>query len=691
MSNGSVASKVVFFAAILAVMSVVVYFGARKGFYDNASEQLVDMARIKELEAEASLGGQLAVVLQMQKSPAVGRYLVYSDDEEVQKNGIEEFAMYNDSFPSKAVFWVSDTDHVFWSGLKPSYKVNIDDPAEYWYKMTMTDQKSYNFNINYNANLKAIYLWINARVMYAGKAVGVVGNGIGLTDFVKDMYKGVSERVVMYLYTDNGMVVGAKDLSVLDKQPDIRDVFPPLKDVGNIMVTQSTTVHKGNWIMVMHPISLLGLHLVVAQELSAASIAPYTKFPITLCVAALLVAFVAFIFHSTAKLLTAMRNAVDDLSSGNADLTARVSLHTRTNFAALDRLSGSLTDSLNKFISKLQGIVTSIKDTKEDLSEHGETLLSTVKDSAAYVESMVNGINGVEKQLGMQGQRVTSAVEAAGGISEAVSALGDLLGAQETGVETASSAVTQMIGNIDSVSRSMEKMAGEFDVLKKDVGHGIDKERQVNSQLQNIQEQSETLSDANSVISSIAEQTNLLAMNAAIEAAHAGEAGKGFAVVADEIRKLSENSSTQSQKIGDQLSSILQAIEGVVVTSQESDKVFKGVSDKIESTGGMVNQIKLAMTEQTEGSKQISQALGEMNDATRQVKSASDEVDTARKRITDNVEGIRQSTATVSNALEAIKDGVQKVQDGDTMLGNISGKMQESIFRINGQIDQFRV
>lgn len=64
-------------------------------------------------------------------------------------------------------------------------------------------------------------------------------------------------------------------------------------------------------------------------------------------------------------------------------------------------------------------------------------------------------------------------------------------------------------------------------------------------------------------VKKIADQTNLLAINATVEAARAGQAGKGFAVVAGEVRNLSVHSNKFSNKIGDEVSGIAQALNAV--------------------------------------------------------------------------------------------------------------------------------
>lgn len=407
---------------------------------------------------------------------------------------------------------------------------------------------------------------------------------------------------------------------------------------------------------------------------------------IIIALIALVIAFVVgmFVVNFAIKPLKKVGFAIKEIASGEADLTKRLPVGTKDEI-------GRLSSGFNDFTEKLQAIVTELKDSKEDLHVYGEQLGKMVQDNADFLGEMVNSIQGVNNEISNQNDKVDDSVGAAEQISKAVQLLRELLQKQEQGVEQASTAVTQMIGNISSVSNSVEKMAGEFESLQVDVDKGIAQQHEVNIQIQEIESQSKMLNEANKVISSIASETNLLAMNAAIEAAHAGDAGKGFAVVADEIRKLSETSAAESKKISAQLKGILGAISGVVDASSLSDRSFTAVAEKIQGTGNLVREIKHAMEEQSEGSKQIGEALSYMNDATAQVRTASDGVDESRKGIVSNIDSLKQSSDVVKGQVGVMSANIKNMEDSDNSLLTITTSINGSIYRIGSQIDQFKV
>ncbi len=400
--------------------------------------------------------------------------------------------------------------------------------------------------------------------------------------------------------------------------------------------------------------------------------------------AVLLMIALAFGIAYVVKPLKKVRNAIEEIASGDADL--RKTIDVKTN----DEI-GAVVNEFNKFTGNMREIMTDLKNAKENLEFADETLVATTEDTSAAITEILANIESVHNQIKNRSDSVSGTAGAVNEIASNIESLEKMIETQSSGVTQASAAVEQMIGNISTVNHSVDKMADSFNQLSASARSGYNLQSNVNGQIERIKNQSETLLDANAAIANIAEQTNLLAMNAAIEAAHAGEAGKGFSVVADEIRKLSETSSQQSKTIGEQLKSISGLIDSVVSASTESRQAFQDVTNRIEETDQLVRQIKAAMEEQNEGSIQINQALHAMNDSTIEVRTASKEMSEGNKAILSEIKNLQDSTSVMSGSMDEMSIGATKINESGAALTEISKKVHDSIAEMDEQIDKFKV
>jgi methyl-accepting chemotaxis protein len=274
---------------------------------------------------------------------------------------------------------------------------------------------------------------------------------------------------------------------------------------------------------------------------------------------------------------------------------------------------------------------------------------------------------------------------------QGIATLDRLIENQSSGIIESSSNIEQMVGNISSVTSSVEKMSMEYGELIAITEEERQRQNTVAEQINEMALQSKYLAEANNVISQIAAQTNLLAMNAAIEAAHAGESGKGFSVVADEIRKLAEDSSKQSKSIKLQLNEITKIINNVVNNSAISVQGFAEIIEKVRSTENLVTEINNAMTEQQGSSEQVLAALREVNDSTSQVQITSKEMASGIEHVViakDNLDIIAQD---VANSMDEISSGVTEINNSAQDVSVMANTTSDNIQIMKSIIDTFKL
>ncbi|WP_461257021.1 methyl-accepting chemotaxis protein [Treponema sp. R80B11-R83G3] len=388
--------------------------------------------------------------------------------------------------------------------------------------------------------------------------------------------------------------------------------------------------------------------------------------------------------RNTGALYSSVIAQLENLSSEQKDLTRRISI------CSVDEL-GSIAGMVNTFSEHLGGGISDIKDGQKNLSAVGNRLegnASTMADSIAKISTAVEQV--LVKTKGQMESANTSSREVRQ-ISEQIKSLEETIFTQTSSITEASAAVEEMVGNISSIGSVTEKMAAQFKTVGEASEAGMRIQKESGDRIRMIVEQSQTLQEANKIISLIAVNTNLFSMNAAIEAAHAGESGKGFAVVADEIRKLAENSAAESRKIRSELKQITATIDRIVKDATVSENAFAEVSRRIDETGKLVVEVDNAIHEQKTGASEVMESLRVMKDLTMKVKDGSQEMNRGSEAMVKEINTLQNSAAEIETRMEEISGGIGTINKGAKEVSTLAADTHDSIDKISGIANGFKV
>jgi methyl-accepting chemotaxis protein len=180
---------------------------------------------------------------------------------------------------------------------------------------------------------------------------------------------------------------------------------------------------------------------------------------------------------------------------------------------------------------------------------------------------------------------------------------------QASSLEETSSSLKEITNNIHNSNENTSKMSQYAQNVIQSVENGKELASKTSSSMDEINTKVSTINDAIGVIDQISFQTNILSLNAAVEAATAGEAGKGFAVVAQEVRNLATRSAEAAKEIKDLVeSATAKSTEGKTITTKMMDG-YNQLSEDIDHTIELINEVTRASKEQELGINQINEAI----------------------------------------------------------------------------------
>ncbi|MEK8029020.1 methyl-accepting chemotaxis protein [Pseudaquabacterium rugosum] len=307
-------------------------------------------------------------------------------------------------------------------------------------------------------------------------------------------------------------------------------------------------------------------------------------------------ALVSAFVHRQLRRLDLVRDALEDIASGDGDLTRRM------DSTGGDELS-QIAAAFNRFADKISSVLLRIRESSESVRVAASEIATGNNDLSVRTESQASALQqtaaAMDQLTGSVRQNAESAAQA------------DQLVAKTAQVASRGGDVMQQVvrtmGGIDAASRKIVDIIGTID--------------------------------------GIAFQTNILALNASVEAARAGEQGRGFAVVAAEVRTLASRSADAAKQIKTLINDSVEQVGAGSSLVQDAGATMQEVVDSIRGLTTIVAEISSASREQSGGITEVGSSVSQMDQGTQQNAALVEEAAAAAQSLQQQATALADAVA----------------------------------------------
>ncbi|MCG8618867.1 MAG: methyl-accepting chemotaxis protein [Desulfobacterales bacterium] len=333
-----------------------------------------------------------------------------------------------------------------------------------------------------------------------------------------------------------------------------------------------------------------------------------------------------FINRKVVRPINTVAGGMEDIASGEGDLTKRIRVKNRDEI-------GILVGWFNSFLEKIQGIITGI-------SKDAGTLETSSTEFLNISERMSQGA----RQLAGNSKTVADAAE---NMSRTMSSVAAAAEQSSANINSVSTATEEMTATINEIARNTEKTSSTS-------SRTLAKTTRASENITALSQSVLEVGNVVDIINDISAQTNLLALNATIEAARAGEVGKGFAVVASEIKGLALQTAEATLEIKTQ-------IEGIQESTRDTVTEIEEITLAIRDVNEMIDQVAAAVEEQSVTTGEIAQSVTQAAQGTLDVTENVTQSSATARQIATDIAKVNTSSSEISETGEQIKKNAENL------------------------------
>jgi len=583
--------------ASLCLLSINQYMQV-KGSVDKIIDESIS-------EIEHDLANNISAIMADKK--LMGSYIIDLIEDDISVANIDRIynkAAVKEAFVLAGVGFESD-GHLVDNDVNWVPAADYDARTRPWYVQAKRDNKI-TFTAPYPDSVtKEIVVSMGLPMHQNGRFIGAMFLDIslsGLGDILNQVE--IMNSGYAFLVSDDGKIISHPQQQFNGKQ--VQDFFgAPLHPKNNHH--EEVDVNGKTWLVKFTKVDGFDWYLGVAIDKKEASMVTsdmrtqafvYSTVALFLGIIALLV-----LIKRLMRPLDHISLAMQDIASGDGDLTRRLSTEGDVEFVTLAK-------GFNAFSVNLQSLIGDCKSLASDISQNAE---QTTLGAEEAVNAMNQQLSELELLATAMNEMSSTALEVSGFAKQAADS------ASEADIAT-----QQGASIVSDTSESIMQLSSHIEDAVKEV--------------KQLEESTASIETILSVINGIAEQTNLLALNAAIEAARAGEQGRGFAVVADEVRNLAQRTQTSTSEIKNMIEVLQQGSMSMASVMSQSQQEATLCVGKAQAANEALSSISTAINQITEMNMQIASAAQEQSLVAEEVNRNTTNIKDLSQKVVDNAQ-----------------------------------------------------